>query len=137
MIARPGRRSPGNIKGQTEDHERESLVMYDYRDRKTLDISHHKIRYKLTMRPQSPGKLEKSVSQIKFLMRLCKIKRIVQIWHKLVYPSAEDFTLRDSFIPERWLGEDPRLVNDKKDTFQPFSVGRRNYKEDEYAANTS
>ena len=32
----------------------------------------------------------------------------------------------DSFIPERWLGEDPRFDNDKRDASQPFSYGPRN-----------
>ncbi|EMR61768.1 putative cytochrome p450 protein [Eutypa lata UCREL1] len=41
------------------------------------------------------------------------------------YHPQKNFTLAESFIPERWLG-DARFVNDKKDILQPFSFGPRN-----------
>ncbi|KZL68279.1 trichothecene C-15 hydroxylase (cytochrome P450), partial [Colletotrichum tofieldiae] len=50
---------------------------------------------------------------------------LVQVWHWAAYHSPENFTLPDSFIPERWL-DDPRFASDRKDGFQPFSVGPRN-----------
>ncbi|KAI1653684.1 cytochrome P450 monooxygenase [Daldinia decipiens] len=50
---------------------------------------------------------------------------LVDIWHWSMYHSENNFTLPESFIPERWLG-DPRFENDHKDAFQPFSVGGRN-----------
>ena len=39
--------------------------------------------------------------------------------------SPQNFKDPDSFIPERWTG-DPRFVDDKKTSIQPFSVGPRN-----------
>jgi hypothetical protein len=44
---------------------------------------------------------------------------------RLLY-SSFNFTLPDSFIPERWLNIDPRFASDKKDVLQPFSLGPRN-----------
>lgn len=41
-----------------------------------------------------------------------------------MYRNPDNFTLPESFIPERWLG-DERFVNDKKDAFRPFSHGPR------------
>lgn len=49
---------------------------------------------------------------------------IVDIWHWAMYHSPDNFTLTESFIPERWLG-DSRFANDKKAAFQPFSTGGR------------
>lgn len=45
--------------------------------------------------------------------------------HYASYHSSSNFALPDSFIPERWLGTDPRFENDKKETLQPFSLGPR------------
>ena len=53
------------------------------------------------------------------------LQTILDIWHYVVYHSQKNFTLAESFIPERWLG-DARFVNDKKDILQPFSFGPRN-----------
>jgi len=39
--------------------------------------------------------------------------------------SSANFTLPESFIPERFLG-DPRFSSDKRSAFQPFSFGPRN-----------
>ncbi|KAK1963103.1 cytochrome P450 [Colletotrichum sublineola] len=50
---------------------------------------------------------------------------IVQAWHWVIYHDPANFTLPDSFIPERWL-DDPRFAGDKKEAFQPFAVGPRN-----------
>ena len=40
--------------------------------------------------------------------------------------SPKNWAEPDSFIPERWLGEDPRFANDRRDASQPFSYGPRN-----------
>ena len=40
--------------------------------------------------------------------------------------SPLNWTEPDSFVPERWLGEDPKFSNDKRDASQPFSYGPRN-----------
>ncbi|KAI1377472.1 cytochrome P450 [Hypoxylon crocopeplum] len=40
--------------------------------------------------------------------------------------SPQNWTKPDSFIPERWLGEDPQFSGDKRETSQPFSFGPRN-----------
>ncbi|KAK2042810.1 cytochrome P450 [Colletotrichum somersetense] len=50
---------------------------------------------------------------------------LVQVWHWAMFRSPENFTLPDSFIPERWL-DDPRFAGDKKEAFQPFATGPRN-----------
>lgn len=42
------------------------------------------------------------------------------------YHSPQNFVEPDSFIPERWLGNDPRFENDKKSVLMPFSNGPRN-----------
>ncbi|WQF84543.1 Putative cytochrome P450 [Colletotrichum destructivum] len=46
-------------------------------------------------------------------------------WHWPTYHDPENFTLPDSFIPERWLN-DPRFAGDRRDGFQPFTVGPMN-----------
>ncbi|KAI1121838.1 averantin oxidoreductase [Nemania abortiva] len=40
--------------------------------------------------------------------------------------SALNWTEPESFIPERWTGEDPRFAGDKRESSQPFSYGPRN-----------
>ncbi|KAK6213619.1 trichothecene C-15 hydroxylase (cytochrome P450) [Colletotrichum tabaci] len=47
------------------------------------------------------------------------------VWHWPAYHDPENFTLPDSFIPERWLN-DPRFAGDRRDGFQPFTVGPMN-----------
>ncbi|OJD32676.1 cytochrome p450 [Diplodia corticola] len=42
------------------------------------------------------------------------------------YHSPQNFAEPDSFIPERWIGDDPRFANDKKSVLMPFSNGPRN-----------
>ncbi|KAI4829627.1 cytochrome P450 [Aureobasidium sp. EXF-8845] len=42
------------------------------------------------------------------------------------YHSETNFYDAESFIPERWLGEDARFEHDNHAAFQPFSVGPRN-----------
>lgn len=39
--------------------------------------------------------------------------------------SSRNFASPDEFIPERWMGDD-RFASDKREAFQPFSVGARN-----------
>lgn len=51
---------------------------------------------------------------------------VVSGQHYAAYHSPTNFTLPDSFIPERWLGTDPRFADDKKFALQPFSTGPRN-----------
>ncbi|KAI0099754.1 averantin oxidoreductase [Nemania sp. FL0031] len=40
--------------------------------------------------------------------------------------SRLNWTEPESFIPERWTGEDPRFASDKRESSQPFSYGPRN-----------
>ncbi|OCL03416.1 cytochrome P450 monooxygenase-like protein [Glonium stellatum] len=49
----------------------------------------------------------------------------VYVSQHAAYHSARNFAEPDSFIPERWLG-DERFVDDKRASFQPFSFGPRN-----------
>ncbi|KAK1671248.1 cytochrome P450 [Colletotrichum godetiae] len=42
-----------------------------------------------------------------------------------MYHSSQNFTLPESFIPERWLG-DPRFSSDQREARKPFSYGPRN-----------
>ncbi|KAJ4861384.1 cytochrome p450 domain-containing protein [Trichoderma breve] len=50
---------------------------------------------------------------------------ILGIWQWPMYHNAKNFTLPDSYIPERWLG-DARFSSDPQDVFQAFSFGPRN-----------
>jgi len=50
---------------------------------------------------------------------------LMSVWQWPTYHIAKWFSLPDSFIPERWLG-DPRFENDRMDALEPFSVGPRN-----------
>lgn len=50
----------------------------------------------------------------------------VNIWQYAMYRSSKNFALPDSFIPERWLGNDERFSNDNKEALQPFAFGPRN-----------
>ncbi|CAG9986847.1 unnamed protein product [Clonostachys byssicola] len=49
----------------------------------------------------------------------------IGVWHWAMFRNPENFTLPESFIPERWLG-DRRFLGDKKEALQPFSYGPRN-----------
>ncbi|KAK7416664.1 hypothetical protein QQZ08_011930 [Neonectria magnoliae] len=49
----------------------------------------------------------------------------VEVWQWASYHNPANFIRPDEFIPERWLG-DPLFANDRKEAFQPFSVGPRN-----------
>ena len=42
------------------------------------------------------------------------------------YHSEMNFRDAESFVPERWLGEDDRYADDNHAAFQPFSTGPRN-----------
>lgn len=42
-----------------------------------------------------------------------------------MYHNANNFTMPDSFIPDRWLG-DARFSNDCHEALQAFSYGPRN-----------
>ena len=53
------------------------------------------------------------------------MQTIVAVTQFATYHSETNFHLPDDFIPERWLG-DERFVNDNKAAFQPFSTGPRN-----------
>lgn len=48
------------------------------------------------------------------------------IWQGAIFRYPGNFALPDEFIPERWLGEDPRFAGDKNKAFEPFSYGSRN-----------
>ncbi|KAF2119514.1 benzoate 4-monooxygenase cytochrome P450 [Lophiotrema nucula] len=49
----------------------------------------------------------------------------VATYHYPTYHSPNNFNLPDSFIPERWLGEDPRFADDNLGSVQPFQMGAR------------
>ncbi|CAK45415.1 uncharacterized protein An08g03780 [Aspergillus niger] len=49
---------------------------------------------------------------------------ILSVSHYAAYHSERNFRDPDSWVPERWLG-DERYVNDKRAAFQPFSFGPR------------
>ena len=40
--------------------------------------------------------------------------------------SKLNWTDPDEFVPSRWLGEDERYKDDKRDSMEPFSLGPRN-----------
>lgn len=42
------------------------------------------------------------------------------------FHSSSNFACPEDFIPERWLGIDPRFDDDKRTALQPFSLGPRN-----------
>lgn len=50
---------------------------------------------------------------------------VVNMWQWAMYRSPQNFTLPDSFIPERRLG-DERFSGDNKEALQPFAFGPRN-----------
>ncbi|OAA68270.1 Cytochrome P450 [Niveomyces insectorum RCEF 264] len=51
---------------------------------------------------------------------------VLAISHYAMYRNRHNFVLAEEFHPERWLGEDPRFKDDRKDAYQPFSYGPRN-----------
>ncbi|KAJ5547095.1 hypothetical protein N7494_004680 [Penicillium frequentans] len=46
--------------------------------------------------------------------------------HYASYHSASNFAFPHDFLPERWLGQNARFDQDKRDVLQPFSLGPRN-----------
>ena len=50
---------------------------------------------------------------------------IVGLWQWAMFYSPKNFANPDEFIPERWLGENPRFDKDCREAFQPFSYGPR------------
>ncbi|PNP51058.1 hypothetical protein THARTR1_08286 [Trichoderma harzianum] len=50
---------------------------------------------------------------------------VLGIWQWPMYHNPKNFTLPDSYIPERWLG-DARFSSDPQDVLQAFSFGPRN-----------
>ncbi|KAL0938610.1 trichothecene c-15 hydroxylase [Colletotrichum truncatum] len=81
----------------------------------------------LRMYPPVPTGIMRRVSEGEglFLGQYVPKGTLVQVWHWPVFHNPEHFTLPDSFIPERWL-DNSRFTSDKKEAFQPFSVGPRN-----------
>lgn len=53
------------------------------------------------------------------------LQTVIGIPHWAMYHSPQNFTLPESFIPERWLG-DSRFASDQRDGRKPFSYGPRN-----------
>lgn len=53
-------------------------------------------------------------------------KITVACHHYASYHSASNFAFPHDFLPERWLGENARFDQDKRDVLQPFSLGPRN-----------
>jgi len=49
----------------------------------------------------------------------------VAVTHYAAYRSTYNFHLPNSFVPERWLG-DERFASDKRNVLEPFSYGPRN-----------
>ncbi|KAK3938549.1 cytochrome P450 monooxygenase [Diplogelasinospora grovesii] len=49
----------------------------------------------------------------------------LDLYQWAIHYSESNFTKPTEFHPERWLG-DPRFDTDRKDAFQPFSIGPRN-----------
>lgn len=49
---------------------------------------------------------------------------ILGIYHYAMYHNAAYFKNPDEFHPERWLG-DPEYTYDRRELFQPFSIGPR------------
>ncbi|KAF3803795.1 Isotrichodermin C-15 hydroxylase [Colletotrichum gloeosporioides] len=85
------------------------------------------INESLRMYPPVPTGIMRRVSEGDglFLGQHVPKGSLVQVWHWPVFHNPDHFTLPDSFIPERWL-DDPRFSGDRKEAFQPFSVGPRN-----------
>ncbi|OCL02958.1 cytochrome P450 [Glonium stellatum] len=50
----------------------------------------------------------------------------VFVHHYAAYHSPTHFHHASSFLPERWLGDDPTFSRDEKSVFKPFSYGPRN-----------
>jgi cytochrome P450 len=50
----------------------------------------------------------------------------LQVPHWPAYHNSRNFADADRFVPERWLGANPRYAADNKDVFQPFGVGSHN-----------
>ncbi|KAI0409101.1 trichothecene C-15 hydroxylase [Xylaria palmicola] len=50
---------------------------------------------------------------------------VVSVFHYAMYRDPTLWTNPEKFAPERFLG-DPKYANDKRDAFEPFSVGPRN-----------
>ena len=57
---------------------------------------------------------------------LTTAQTFVQISPYAANLSSNNFAEPKSFIPDRWLGNDPRFASDKKAVLQPFSRGPRN-----------
>ena len=60
------------------------------------------------------------------ILPLTVCQTFVQVSNFAASLSSENFVDSKSFLPERWLGIDPRYSEDKKEVSQPFSVGPRN-----------
>jgi cytochrome P450 len=50
----------------------------------------------------------------------------LQVPHWPAYHNSRNFVDASRFVPERWLGLDPRYNADNKEVFQPFSMGSHN-----------
>ena len=53
------------------------------------------------------------------------VKTVVSVHMLATYRSPLNFRDPDSFVPERFLG-DERFVNDNRSALNPFSLGPRN-----------
>ncbi|KAK5658141.1 hypothetical protein OQA88_2114 [Cercophora sp. LCS_1] len=49
----------------------------------------------------------------------------VSVHHFATYHSAANFAEPDSFVPERWLGEDDKYSGDRREAVQAFAYGPR------------
>lgn len=62
-----------------------------------------------------------------FLLGAMKLisQTIVACHQYASFHSSSNFACPNDFIPERWLGIDPRFDDDKRTALQPFSLGPR------------
>ncbi|KAI1503322.1 P450 monooxygenase No.1 [Biscogniauxia marginata] len=51
---------------------------------------------------------------------------VVAVWQWPINHDPRYWTEPNSFVPERWMGEDPKYKGDRFDAMQPFSTGPRN-----------
>lgn len=71
-------------------------------------------------------RLLKSVVLLDTNEKLTRKKTLVACHHYASFHSSSNFAYPNDFIPERWLGTDPRFDDDKRNVLQPFSLGPRN-----------
>ena len=69
--------------------------------------------------------MDEAHTDLKTIVLTVYLQTTLGLWQYAMYHKETNFAQPESFLPNRWLG-DERFDSDQKEIHQPFSFGPRN-----------